>query len=224
MKHICEEHGSRKYRLLHNFDIILYLFWLGRILFIGLMYFDPETFPLYKWDYGSGYFWQNRYIFNKFLLIILIFIVLGGFLGLKTFFYQRSDQLSFQVLYDCVVFNTDQYWKSRDSDENVQIKKFRRFRHYRQQFNHDHRFLSMIKPLANRLVSIRVWLDSWLQMDRIDRKLFQQHNRMRLFPYAPIKGRNYALMFILFIDNCNYFAQVTYCKYFFFKYKFLNLF
>ena len=112
---------------------------------------------------------------------------------------------TFPLLYDCIVYNTDQYWKSMDTEDNIQRKKSDRFQQYRQQFEHDHRFLSMINPLADRLVSLKVWIDSWLQMDRIDRKLFQQHNRMRLFPYAPIKGRNYALMFILFIDNINYF-------------------
>ncbi|KAH9417092.1 hypothetical protein DERP_013208 [Dermatophagoides pteronyssinus] len=116
-------------------------------------------------------------------------------------------------LYDCVVYNTDQYWKSRDSDENIQIKKFRRFRKYRQQFNHDHRFLSMINPLANRLVSIRVWLDSWLQMDRIDRNLFEQHNRMRLFPHSPIKTRNRLLIFIFLIlfQFFTYYCRVFTC-------------
>nr|XP_027201852.1 uncharacterized protein LOC113795828 [Dermatophagoides pteronyssinus] len=176
MKHIHEEYGSKRYRLRHNLDVILFLYWFIR------------------------------------LFIICIFFALLGLLGIRTFYFQRSDQLSFQELYDCVVYNTDQYWKSRDSDENIQIKKFRRFRKYRQQFNHDHRFLSMINPLANRLVSIRVWLDSWLQMDRIDRNLFEQHNRMRLFPHSPIKTRNRLLIFIMLINYFNHFVLMSCSK------------
>nr|XP_027201850.1 uncharacterized protein LOC113795826 [Dermatophagoides pteronyssinus] len=188
MKHIIEEYGSRQFRLLHNMENILYFFWLARLLFIGLMYWDPETFPLYKWDYGSGYFWKYRLVFNKFFLIILIFIVLDGMLGMRTYYFQDPSQLSFRILYDCIVYNTDQYWKSLDTDENIAIKCQTRYNYYRQQFNHNHPILSMINPLADRLVSFKVWLDSWLKMDRINRKLFQKHNRMQLFPNSPIKG------------------------------------
>nr|XP_027196372.1 uncharacterized protein LOC113790867 [Dermatophagoides pteronyssinus] len=162
------------------------------------MFLDSEKYPLYQYDYGAAYIWQR--------------LSLLGLLGIRTFYLQCSDTLSFQELYDCVVFNTDQYWKSRDSDENIQIKKSRRFRQYRQQFERNHPYLSILNPFANRLISFRVWLDSWLQMDHIDKKLFQQHNRMRLFPNSPIKTRNRAVLFILFTNHFNYSLLVTCIK------------
>ncbi|KAH9417095.1 hypothetical protein DERP_013211 [Dermatophagoides pteronyssinus] len=158
MKHVIEEYGSRQFRLLHNLENILYYFWLARLLFISLMYLDPETFPLYEWDYGSGYFWKYRLIFNKFFLIILIFIVLDGMLGMRTYYFQDPGQLSFQVFFMIVFL---------DTDENIAIKCQTRYNYYRQQFNHNHPILSMINPLADRLVSFKVWLDSWLKMDLI---------------------------------------------------------
>uniref|UniRef100_A0A6P6XTW4 Uncharacterized protein LOC113790868 n=1 Tax=Dermatophagoides pteronyssinus TaxID=6956 RepID=A0A6P6XTW4_DERPT len=66
----------------------------------------------------------------------------------------------------------------------------------------------MINPLANRLISIRVWLDSWLQMDRIDRELFEQHNRMLIFPNSPIKARNHELLFIFLSNIFGNFFQI----------------
>ncbi|XP_075677400.1 uncharacterized protein LOC113795824 [Dermatophagoides pteronyssinus] len=209
MKHIANEYGSGQYRLLHGFDIILSFYWIIRLFFIVIMYLDPEQYPFYQYDYVPAYFWKYRKIMNKFFTIIFMFIVILGILGIRTFFYQSPKKLSFQVLYDCIVYNTDQYWKSMDTEDNIQRKKSDRFQQYRQQFEHDHRFLSMINPLADRLVSLKVWIDSWLQMDRIDRKLFQQHNRMRLFPHSPIEGRNRVLLFIFLSDYFNYYFQIT---------------
>ena len=112
----------------------------------------------------------------------------------------------------CIVYNTDQYWKSLDTDENIAIKCQTRYNYYRQQFNRNHPILSIINPLTDRLVSLKVWLDSWLKMDHIDRKLFQKHNRMQLFPNSPIKGRNRVLMFVIFANYLNYYLQIIFGK------------
>ncbi|KAH7645332.1 hypothetical protein HUG17_0870 [Dermatophagoides farinae] len=197
MKHIVEQHGTTRFRLLHNTEVILYLYWLIRVLFISLIYLDFEQFPLYKYDYVSLYFWNHRNILNKFFLIILILLILVGLHG-------------FQVLYDCIVYNTDQYYKSRDTDENIAKKLSKRYENYQQQFARNHRLLSKIIPrfLVNHLFRIRVWIDSWLQLDRVDRNLFENQNKMRLFPNANIKSRTYVLLFVLIIDCFNFIEHI----------------
>ena len=215
MKHIVDQHDTRQYRISHNLEVILYLFWLIRGLFISLMYLDSEQFPLYEFDYMSEYFWKNRKIFNKFFMILIILFTLTGLLGIKTFFYSRVDTLSFQVLYDCIVYNTDQYYKSRDTDENIAMKLSQRFENYQQQFARNHRLLSIIIPrfLVNHLFRIRVWIDSWLQLDRVDRNLFENRNKMRLFPNANRQSRTHVLLFVLIIDYCNHIIHIFICKY-----------
>ncbi|KAH7645333.1 hypothetical protein HUG17_0871 [Dermatophagoides farinae] len=210
MKHIVEQHGTSRFRLLHNTEVILYLYGLIRLLIIGLMFFDSKTFPLYEYDYGSKYFWNHRKILNKFFLIILILIFIAGLHGIKTFFYTHVDTLSFQMQYDCIVYNTDQYYKSRDTDENIAMKLSQRFEDYQQQFVRNHRLLSKIIPrfLVNHLFRIRVWIDSWLQLDRVDRNLFENQNKMRLFPNANIKSRKHVLLFVLIIDCFNFIGHI----------------
>ena len=210
MKHIVEENGTVRYRLLHIVDVSLYVYWLIRILFISLIFINPELFPLYRYDYASLYFWNHRKILNKFFLIILILIFIAGLHGIKTFFYTHVDTLSFQVLYDCIVYNTDQYYKSRDTDENIAMKLSQRFEDYQQQFVRNHRLLSKIIPrfLMNHLFRIRVWIDSWLQLDRVDRNLFENQNKMRLFPNANIKSRTDVLLFVLIIDCFNFIGHI----------------
>nr|XP_027201842.1 uncharacterized protein LOC113795819 [Dermatophagoides pteronyssinus] len=172
------------------------------------MYLDPETFPFMKYDYASEYFWLYRHIINKFLVIIAIMLSLIGMLGLKTFFFHRVDTASFQILYDCIVYNTDQYWKSLDTDENIAIKCQTRYNYYRQQFDREHRYLSMINPLADRLVSIKVWIDSWLELDHIDQNQFEKHNRMRLLLYVTNKARIYVLLFVMMADKLIYWLHI----------------
>ena len=214
MKHIVEQHGTSRFRLLHNTEVILYLYGLIRLLIIGLMFFDSKTFPLYEYDYGSKYFWNHRKILNKFFLIILILIFIAGLHGIKTFFYTHVDTLSFQMQYDCIVYNTDQYYKSRDTDENIAMKLSQRFEDYQQQFARNHRLLSIIIPrLFNHWFRIRVWIDSWLQFDRVDRNFFENRNKMRLFPNANRKSRTHVLLFVLIIDFCNHILHIFICKY-----------
>nr|XP_046919572.1 uncharacterized protein LOC124499674 [Dermatophagoides farinae] len=204
MKHIVEENGTVRYRLLHIVDVSLYVYWLIRILFISLIFINPELFPLYRYDYASLYFWNHRNILNKFFALILILFVFTGLLGMQTFFFNNVNKHGFQLIYDCIVRNTDQYYKSRDTDENIAMKLSQRFEDYQQQFARNHRLLSQITPIANRMVSFKVWRDSWVEMDRIDKNLFGKINKMRLFPNASIKGRNYILLFVLIMDFCNY--------------------
>ncbi|XP_027201842.2 uncharacterized protein LOC113795819 [Dermatophagoides pteronyssinus] len=208
IKYICEQYGTRRYKLLHRFEFFCYIYLFIRLSIIFLMYLDPETFPFMKYDYASEYFWLYRHIINKFLVIIAIMLSLIGMLGLKTFFFHRVDTASFRILYDCIVYNTDQYWKSMDTDENVAIKCQTRYNYYRQQFDREHRYLSMINPLADRLVSIKVWLDSWLELDHLDQELFEKHNRMRLLLYVTNKGRIYVLLFVMMADKLIYWLHI----------------
>ena len=219
MKHIANEYGSGQYRLLHGFDIILSFYWIIRLFFIVIMYLDPEQYPFYQYDYVPAYFWKYRKIMNKFFTIIFMFIVILGILGIRTFFYQSPKKLSFQVLYDCIVYNTDQYWKSMDTEDNIQRKKSERFQQYCQHFEHDHRFLSKImNPLINLFISIRVWLDSWLELDQVDQELFEKQNHMRMFLYATIKGRSRCLLLVMIADLLTYGFHVFLGKcYFVFK-------
>ncbi|KAH9497875.1 hypothetical protein DERF_013823 [Dermatophagoides farinae] len=212
MKHIVDEYGTIEYRRLHYADLILYLYWLIRALFISLIYIDPERFPLYRYDYASLYFWDHRRILNKFFVIIVLLLIMGGLLCIKTFYFpkQDDDEFRFQVIYDCIVRNTDQYNKSRDTDENIAMKLSQRFENYQQQFARDHRLLSQITPIAKRMVSFKVWRDSWLEMDRVDKILFEKINKMKLFPYATFKGRSYIVLFILLADCVNYFLHLLY--------------
>ena len=191
IKHIVEEYGTHRYRLRHYMDVLLYLYWLLRTLFISLMYFDSKKFPFYQYDYASLYYWQYRKILNKFFIIIVISFMMICLLCIRTLFFTSSNTLSFQILYDCIVYNTDQYFKSLDTIENVVIKKSKRFHQYQQKFPVNHPILSGIFPnfIQETLFSIRVWIDSWLQLDHVDRKLFEQQNRMRLFPHASFKCR-----------------------------------
>ncbi|KAH7645311.1 hypothetical protein HUG17_0849 [Dermatophagoides farinae] len=210
IKHIVEENGTVRYRLLHSVDVLLYVYWLIRALFVSLMFLDPERFPLYRYDYVSLYFLQYRKILNKFFMIILILITLVGLLGIKTFFFNHMDELFFQIVYDCIVYNTDQYYKSQDTDKNIAMKMSKRFENYKQQFANDHRLLSKIIPrfLVDRLFRIRVCIDSWLQLDRVDRNLFENRNKMRLFPNANRKSRKNLLLFVLIIDFCNHILHI----------------
>ncbi|KAH7645312.1 hypothetical protein DERF_013825 [Dermatophagoides farinae] len=206
IKHIVDDNGTVQYRLLHNIDVSLYVYWLIRGLMFSLIFIDPERFPLYRYDYISLYIWNHQKILNKFFVLIVILFIFTGFLGIRTFFFNNVDELSFRLLYDCIVYNTDQYYKSRDTDENIAMKLSQRFEDYQQRFARNHRLLSKIIPpfLVNRLFRIRVCIDSWLQMDRVDKDLFENQNKMRLFPNAPLKGRNYILLFVLIMDFCNY--------------------
>ncbi|KAH7645327.1 hypothetical protein HUG17_0865 [Dermatophagoides farinae] len=209
IKHIVEENGTIRYRLLHSVDFSLYIYWLIRALFISLIFIDPEKFPLYRYDYASLYFWNHRNILNKFFMIIGILLVLIGLLGIRTFFFNHVDTLSFQIFYDCIVYNMDQYYKSRDTDENIAMKLSQRFEDYQQQFALNHRLLSIIIPrLFNHWFRIRVWIDSWLQLDRVDRNLFENRNKMRLFPNANRKSRTHVLLFVLIIDFCNHILHI----------------
>ena len=216
LKHIVDEYGTIEYRRLHYADLILYLYWLIRALFISLIYIDPERFPLYRYDYASLYFWDHRRILNKFFVIIVLLLIMIGLLCIKTFYFpkQDDDEFRFQVIYDCIVRNTDQYNKSRDTDENIAMKLSQRFENYQQQFARDHRLLSQITPIAKRVVSFKVWRDSWLEMDRVDKILFEKINKMKLFPYATFKGRSYIVMFVLFADCVNYIGHLLYSKFF----------
>ncbi|KAH9497879.1 hypothetical protein DERF_013826 [Dermatophagoides farinae] len=72
IKHIVEENGTLSYRLLHSVDFLFCFYWLIRVLFLLLMFLDPERFPLYRYDYASLYFWNHRNILNKFFMIIQI--------------------------------------------------------------------------------------------------------------------------------------------------------
>ncbi|XP_046912905.2 uncharacterized protein LOC124493842 [Dermatophagoides farinae] len=143
-------------------------------------------------------------------MILIILFILTGLLGIKTFFYSRVDTLSFQVLYDCIVYNTDQYYKSLDTDKNVANKLSTRFRQYQRQFVRDHRLLSLMIPkfIMKKLIAICVWIDSWLKLDRIDKKLFINQNKMRLFPHANIKSRTHVLLFVLIIDIVNFIVHI----------------
>ena len=217
LKHIVDEYGTIEYRRLHYADLVLYLYWLIRALFISLIYIDPERFPLYRYDYASLYFWDHRRILNKFFVIIILLLIMIGLLCIKTFYFPKQhddDELRFQVLYDCIVHNTDQYYKSRDTDENIAMKLSQRYENYHQQFVRNHRLLSQITPIAKRVVSFKVWRDSWLEMDRVDKILFEKINKMKLFPYATFKGRSYIVLFILLADCVNYFLHLLYSKFF----------
>ncbi|KAH7645314.1 hypothetical protein HUG17_0852 [Dermatophagoides farinae] len=222
LKHIVEENGTIQYRRLHYADLVLYLYWLIRALFISLIYIDPERFPLYRYDYASLYFWDHRRILNKFFVIIIFLLIMIGLLCIKTFYFPKQhddDELRFQVLYDCIVHNTDQYYKSRDTDENIAMKLSQRYENYHQQFVRNHRLLSQITPIAKRVVSFKVWRDSWLEMDRVDKILFEKINKMKLFPYATFKGRSYIVLFILFADRVNYIGHLLYILYQLFSYE-----
>ncbi|KAH7645313.1 hypothetical protein HUG17_0851 [Dermatophagoides farinae] len=142
IKHIVEENGTVRYRLLRSVDVSLYLYWLIRVLMFSLIFIDPERFPLYRYDYGSLYIWNHRKILNKFFALILILFVFTGLLGMRTFFFNNVNKHGFQLIYDCIVYNTDQYCKSRDTDENIEKKLSQRFEDYQQQFARNHRLLS----------------------------------------------------------------------------------
>ncbi|OTF79427.1 hypothetical protein BLA29_015447, partial [Euroglyphus maynei] len=62
----------------------------------------------------------------------------------------------------------------------------------------------MLNPIADLLVSIQVWLYSWLELDRVDKKLFENQNKMRLFPHSAIKGRTQVLLLVLLADKLIY--------------------
>ena len=215
IKQIVEEYGTNRYRLRHYLDVLLYLHWLLRTLFVSLMYLDSKKFPFYQYDYASMYYWQYRKILNKFFIIILRLFIFCGLIGIRTFFFHRVDTLSFQILYDCIVFNTDQYWKSLDTKKNIQIKKSRRLNHYRQLFKQNHPFIVKIVPkfIPEKLFKFRVWLDSWLALDQVDRKLFQNQNKMQLFPHASLKCRTNILLFLFGINIFNYILQITVGKF-----------
>ncbi|KAH9417038.1 hypothetical protein DERP_013152 [Dermatophagoides pteronyssinus] len=155
------------------------------------MYLNPEKYPFFEYEYGARFFWQYREIINKFFLIILGFLAFFNMLTIEALYLRPVNTLSFQILYDCIVYNTDQYFKSLDTIENVVIKKSKRFHQYQQNFANNYPILLKIFPnfILETLFSIRVWLDSWLQLDHVDRKLFEQQNRMRLFPHASFKCR-----------------------------------
>nr|XP_027201855.1 uncharacterized protein LOC113795830 [Dermatophagoides pteronyssinus] len=121
VKHIVEQHNTRQYRQRHLLDVLLFLYGLIRLLFPILMYLDSEQYPFYQYDYVSGYFWKYRKILNKFFLILIILFLLTGLVGLKIFYFTHVDTLSFQVSYDCIVYNTDQYGKKL---EHVDRKLF----------------------------------------------------------------------------------------------------
>ncbi|XP_075677394.1 uncharacterized protein LOC113797016 [Dermatophagoides pteronyssinus] len=216
-KHVADEqldndnYRRKKYRLRHLMDCLFYLYWLIRAIFLGLMFFDSKTFPFYQYDYGAKYFWIYQNILNKFFIIIVILVILFVLLFIRAFFFHRVDTLSFQILYDCIVFNTDQYWKSIDTKKNIQIKKSRRLKHYRQRFKQNHPFIVKIVPkfIPEKLFKFRVWLDSWLALDQVDRKLFQNQNKMQLFPHASLKCRTNILLFLFGINIFNYILQIT---------------
>uniref|UniRef100_A0A6P6YEE3 Uncharacterized protein LOC113797141 n=1 Tax=Dermatophagoides pteronyssinus TaxID=6956 RepID=A0A6P6YEE3_DERPT len=138
---------------------ICYTFgYLGNLTFRGLlMYLDSELFQWYHYDYTSAYFWQYRKILNKFFIIVSLLFIMVGLICIRTFFFHRVDTLSFQLLYDCIVYNTDQYHKT---------------------------------------------------LDQVDRKLFQNQNKMRLFPHASLKCRTNILLFLFIIDWINYLAHI----------------
>ncbi|XP_075677267.1 uncharacterized protein LOC113795821 [Dermatophagoides pteronyssinus] len=205
IKHIVEEYGTSQHNLLHYLEYCCYINWLIRALFLWLMYMDPETFPFFESDYVAAFFWNYRHILNKFYIIIGTMLALIAMLGIRTFYFHPIDTASFQVLYDCIVYNTDQYWKSMDTEDNIQRKKSERFQQYCQHFEHDHRFLSKImNPLINLFISIRVWLDSWLELDQVDQELFEKQNHMRMFLYATIKGRSRCLFLVMIADLLTY--------------------
>nr|XP_027201854.1 uncharacterized protein LOC113795829 [Dermatophagoides pteronyssinus] len=213
IKHIVEQYGTKQYRLLHIFEIISYIYWLIRLLLIFLMYLDPETFPFYQtMDYASAYIYRYRTLLNKFFFIIGIMMVLISILGIRTFFFHRVDTLSFQILYDCIVYNNDQYYKSLDTKENIQIKLSTRYNHYRQQFQKNYQYLSIINPLVDRLIWIRVWFDSWLQLDHVDKKLFIEQNKMQLFSHSSLKGRTQILLLNIFADKLIYLIHIIFGK------------
>lgn len=213
VKHIVEDHGTEQYWIKHGIDVVLYFYWLIRVFLIGLMYIDSDKFSLfYENDYVSAYFWQHRNILNKFFVIIILMCILMGLLGLKTFFYERVDTFAFQLLHDCIVYNTEQYYKSLDTKENVAIKLTRRYNDYHQRFRRDHRILSSLKPIANLLVYIRYWLDSWFEMDRVNKKLFEK-TKLRLFPHSTIKDRNYSFLFIIIFDAFNFITHIVIGKF-----------
>uniref|UniRef100_A0A6P6YB55 Uncharacterized protein LOC113790871 n=1 Tax=Dermatophagoides pteronyssinus TaxID=6956 RepID=A0A6P6YB55_DERPT len=99
-------------------------------------------------------------------------LALIAMLGIRTFYFHPVDTASFQVLYDCIVYNTDQYYQ--------------------------------INPLINLFISIRVWLDSWLELDQVVQELFEKQNHMRMFLYATIKGRSRCLLLVMIADLLTY--------------------
>nr|XP_027201841.1 uncharacterized protein LOC113795817 [Dermatophagoides pteronyssinus] len=150
------------------------------------MYLNPEKYPFFEYEYG--------------------FLAFFNMLTIEALYLRPVNTLSFQILYDCIVYNTDQYFKSLDTIENVVIKKSKRFHQYQQNFANNYPILLKIIPnfILETLFSIRVWIDSWLQLDHVDRKLFEQQNRMRLFPHASFKCRTNILLFVLLVDLYNY--------------------
>ncbi|KAH7645325.1 hypothetical protein HUG17_0863 [Dermatophagoides farinae] len=149
-----------------------------------MMYLDSERFPLYP---------------------------LLGLLGIRTFYFANIDTLTFPLLYDCIVYNTDQYHNNQDTEENIRKKYQTRLIRYRKRFRlnhrHDHHHSVLTKWLKNylfeKLLAIRLWIQSWLEMDRMDHRKFQQ-NPMKLFPLVTLRTRIRMLLTTFIMDHINF--------------------
>ncbi|OTF79283.1 hypothetical protein BLA29_001614 [Euroglyphus maynei] len=172
----------------------------------------PDSFPFYRYDQFCFFIWQHRDIYNEFFLFILSLIQILGIVGLFTFYIGDTRSFAFQILYDLMVRNVEQYRQCRQRNPII----IRDAIEYRRQ-NYLQKRLAMgrkssIIPLAiySQFYWLKAWLDSWLEMEsfRLDRRIFIE-NSMKLFSKAPLRTRIYLILHMTIQDGFNFILHLT---------------
>ncbi|OTF74909.1 hypothetical protein BLA29_005277, partial [Euroglyphus maynei] len=169
----------------------------------------PDSFPLYRYDYFANFIWKNRDIYEEFLFILSILVLSIIVVGIYTFYLGDTESLDFQVLYDLMVRNVEQYRRCciRNPVIIENAIKVRRQKYLEKRLKH-----RTIIPLViyGQWYWLKAWLDSWLEMEsfRLDRQLFMK-NPMKLFSNTSLRTRVYLVLYMIIQDGFNFILHLS---------------
>ncbi|KAH9522579.1 hypothetical protein DERF_006143 [Dermatophagoides farinae] len=191
IKQLVQRKDDCRLRTIHRLEATIIIFNIFRAIAILLMLRRPDLFPLFKYEHFCHFIWQHRNIYNEFLLFLLILVLALIVVGLNTFYLCDTQSLSFQVLYDIMVINVENYRRCRIKNPII-IKHA--IEHRRQKYLRKR--MAMSKPIIPLVIYsqfcwLRAWFDSWIEMEsfRLNRHRFK-NNPMKLFSKAPLRTRS----------------------------------
>ncbi|KAH7639011.1 hypothetical protein HUG17_3044 [Dermatophagoides farinae] len=205
IKQFVQRSGDCRLQTIHRLEVAIAIFYIFRAMAILLMLRRPDLFPLFKYEHFCHFIWQHRDSYDEFLLLLLILIIALIVVGLNTFYLCDTQSLSFQVLYDIMVINVENYRRCRIKNPII-IKHA--IEHRRQKYLQKR--MAMSKPIIPLVIYsqfywLRAWLDSWIEMEsfRLNGHRFK-NNPMKLFPKASLRTRVYLVIFMIIEDQFNF--------------------
>ena len=214
IKQFVQRSGDCRLQTIHRLEVAIAIFYIFRAMAILLMLRRPDLFPLFKYEHFCHFIWQHRDSYDEFLLLLLILIIALIVVGLNTFYLCDTQSLSFQVLYDIMVINVENYRRCRIKNPII-IKHA--IEHRRQKYLRKR--MAMSKPIIPLVIYsqfcwLRAWFDSWIEMEsfRLNRHRFK-NNPMKLFSKAPLRTRVYLVIFMMIQDQINFILNLISSKF-----------